>query len=326
MRMLSQPARTLLLLLAVICACATPQTQQPGWLTGSADHPRYWRAAFIAEAGRSESSAAEAEARAKARVVERIGSRFAHGELIRIVDREQLGGVFHALAALDRAQADAVLARDVQQEAASFAAITDRALLARERQKPGDFALAAAEADRLRPKLDASFALRRTVLGHPAPDEASFQKRRNALIAAEADARTRRVIEVRVEGGSRQLRNLAVGSVRKLGLRAVEGLRCEDAAEWAAQDTTELVFEPDEVCGEASPGERCEVAIRVHSRACAGGGEGEGRVQLVRGVHRSDREQARAAAWSRITGPLMEAAVRDALKGAAYVQCTAPDC
>ncbi|HXN81647.1 MAG TPA: hypothetical protein VN883_04170 [Myxococcales bacterium] len=326
MRMLWHPARPLLLSLALFCACATPQAQQPGWLTGSADHPRYWRAAFVAEAGRSESSAAEAEAQARARVAERIGSRFAHGELIRIVDREQVGGAFYALAALDRAEADAALARDVQQEALSFAAVADRALFAREQQKSGDFAVAAAAADRLRPKLDASFALRSAVLGHAAPDDARFQKRRSALLAAEAEARTRRVIEVRVEGGSRQLRKLAVASVRKLGLRAVEGLRCEDASEWAAQDTTELVFEPDEVCGEGNPGEHCEVAVRVHSRACAGGGEGQGRIRLVRGVHPSDREQARAAAWGRITEALVEAAARDALRGAAYIQCTSPDC
>jgi hypothetical protein len=326
MRMLSCLASRPLLSLALFCACATPQTQQPGWLTGSADHPRYWRSAFIAEAGRSESSAAEAEAQAKARVAERVGSRFAHGELIRIVDREQLGGAFYALAALDRAQADAALVRDVQQEALSFATLADRALLGRERQRSGDFAVAAAEADKLRPKLDASFVLRRTVLGTAAPDEARYQKRRGALLAAEADARSRRVIEVRVDGGSRQLLKLALGSVRKLGLRAVEGLRCEDASEWAAQDTTELVFEPDEVCGEANSGERCEVAVRVHSRACAGGGEGEGRVQSVRGVHPDDRERARTAAWGRITEALVEAAVRDALKSAAYIQCSSPNC
>src|SRR3984893_9799263 len=194
MRILSRLAGRTLLSLALLCACATPQTQQPGWLTGSADHPRYWRSAFIAETGRSESSAAEAEAQAKARVAERVGSRCAHGELIRIVDREQVGGAFYALAALDRAQADAALARDVQQEALSFAAVADRALFAREQQKSGDFAVAAAAADRLRPKLDASFALRSAVLGHAAPDDARFQKRRSALLAAEAEARTLRGI------------------------------------------------------------------------------------------------------------------------------------
>jgi hypothetical protein len=320
MRILSRLAGRPLLSLALLCACATPQTQQPGWLTGSADHPRYWRSAFIAEAGRSESSAAEAEAQAKARAADRVGSRFTHGELIRIVDREQVGGAFYALAALDRAQADAALARDVQQEATSFAALADRALLARERQRSGDFAVAAAEADKLRPKLDASFVLRRKVLGVAAPDEARYQKRRDALLAAEADARSRRVIEVRVDGGSRQLLKLAVGSVRKLGLRAVEGLHCEDASEWAAQDTTELVFEPDEVCAEANQGARCEVSVRIHSRACAGGGEGEGRVQPVRGLHPTDREGARTLAWTRLTEALIEAAIRDALKTAAYIQ------
>ena len=343
----------------VLCGCATARPLPAFFISGSIDAPQAPRARFIAAVGTSTTSATDADAQAHANVSGRISSRlsaetddflrastaggesqtvtqrvrvttnFAHDELIHVVEREVQRGTFYALAALDRAEADAVLARDVQQDSVNFAAFANRALIARAQGKPGDFASAASEADKLRSTLDAAFIERRAVRGSPGADEEKFRQLRDQLLGAEADARTRRVVEVRVDGaiGQEKLLKLAVSAVRKLGLRVATGMKCEDASEWSAQDTTELVLEPVERCGEGELGERCEVSVRLHARGCGGGGEGEGRIGLVRGMNPSDRERARASAWKRaLTEPVVDAAVRDALKGAAYLSCGAAGC
>jgi hypothetical protein len=55
------------------------------------------------------------------------------------------------------------------------------------------------------------------------------------------------------------------------------------------------------------------------ARACSGQTAGEGLIPQVRGVHPSDTEKARNAAWNRVTESAVETAVRDALKGAISV-------
>ena len=350
----------LLLAALAVCGCATAPPLPAFFTSAGLDAPRFPRTRFIAEVGTSTTSAGDADAQAHAQVSGRISSRlsaetddflrassargesqtvtqrihvttsFAHDELIHVVQRDARDGTFYALAALDRAEADAALARDAQQDAVNFAAFADRALLARAQGNSGDFASAAREADKLRGALDAAFIERRAVRGEPCADEEKFRARRDRLLAAEADARTRRVVEIRIDGpGARdKLLKLAVAAVRKLGLRVAVGMKCEDASAWSAQDATELVLEPEEVCGEGELGERCEVSVRLHARGCgSGGGAGEGRIAQVRGLNPSDRDRARASAWKRVlTGPVVDAAVRDALKGAAYLSCDAAGC
>lgn len=312
---------------AAVCACAGAPPA-PSWTAG-ADQAASTRERSISAVGKSERGAAEADEAARGKVAARVappGGRFAHPELIRVTAREQERGVSYSLAALDRSEADAALSRDVQAEAARFAALADRALRARELGKSGEFGVSADAADRLRSRLEASFAARRAVLGQPAADEAAFLARRNALAAAEAQAAARAVVEVRADGGPPQLLPLALSAVRKLGLRAVEGVRCEDASEWAAEDTTELVLEPDEACAGGAEGERCAVSVRVHARGCKSG-QGEGRVAQASATHPDDRRRARATAWARaLDATAVEAAVREALHTATYLSCRGPGC
>lgn len=312
---------------ALGCACAGAPPA-PSWTAG-ADQPASARERAVSAVGRSDRDAAGADLAARGKVAARVappGGRFPHPELIRVTAREQDGGAFYALATLDRAEADATLARDVQPEAARFALLCDRALRARGIGRSGEFGTAAQAADLLRPRLDASFAARRAVLGQPAADEAAFLARRQALAAAETEAAAHAVVEVRADGGPPQLLPLALAAVRKLGLRAVQDVRCEDASEWAAEDTTELVLEPDETCAAAAEGERCAVSVRVHARGCKSG-QGEGRVAQASATHPDDRRRARAAAWAHaLDAASVEAAVREALKTATYLSCRGPGC
>ena len=249
-------------------------------------------------------------------------THFERADLIAIVDRADSGGTFYARGALDRGHADAELQRAQAGELVSFNQFASAALQASQEGKPGDFATANGRCAGLIAPLDASFIVRRAVLGHVADDERQFLVARNALLKAAAEAESHRVIEVRVDGEpSPVLLEMAVSALRKLGLRVGENQTCAQVTDHPAE-ATELVISPEENCGEGSLGEKCEVAVRLHARGCQGGGEGEGRTPQMRGIHPSDRDRAKAAAWKRITPETMESAVGQALRSAQVLECT----
>ncbi len=239
-----------------------------------------------------------------------------------MIDRAEVNGTFYARAVLERARTDGELQRAQAAELVSFTQYANAALEASKAGRPGDFATAGARATRLIASLDASFIVRRAVLGRASDDERAFLSQRNALLQALAEADSHRVIEVRIEGApSAQLLEFAVAAVRKFGLRVGENQTCAQVTDHPAE-ATELVLSPEETCSEGSLGEKCEVAVRLHARGCQGGGEGEGRTAPVRAIHPSDRERARAAAWKRVTADTVESAVGEALRGAQVLACT----
>ena len=174
--------------------------------------------------------------------------------------------------------------------------------------------------------LDATFIVRRALLGRPSEEEREFASARNALLKVAAESESHRVVEVRIEGApAPQLLQLAVAAVRKLGLRVGENQTCAQVTDHPAE-AAELVLSPEETCSEGSLGEKCEVAVRLHARGCQGGGEGESRTAQMRGMNPSDRERARAAAWKRVDAQVVEGAVGAALRSAQVVECSASGC
>ena len=340
-----QNCRAVTLVVALLTGCAAPQRTVPVYLRAAdAESPRHPRSRFVT-ATASASSAQQADARAQAGVAQQISasikveiaswaqtsgaadaqnyvekiklnSSFAHGELVHIAERAQDDSGFYALAVLERGEAEAALARDVAADETRFAAAADRALAARRERKAGEFSTAAAEALAGLPVVEASYLLRRAVLRRPSAAESAHLARRNALLSALVDARSRRVVDIRVEGTpSKSLLQRAVSAVQRLGLRVAEGKGCSAQPNEAQADSTELVLSADETCGDGSFGPKCEVNVRLHARGCGGGGEGEGRIAQAKGAHTEDRERARAKAWEKITDALVEEAVKAALRG-----------
>ncbi len=330
------------------CASAPPQKPLAAYFRSHEAAPQYPRQRFLSAAGESSVSGEEAEGRARAGVAQQISasiqveqeqwarasgaqgssneashylekiqlrSDFSHAELVRIAERAQDGGTFYALAVIDRAEGEAALARDVAADEQRFAAAADRALAARLEQRAGEFNVAAAEAQGALPAVESSYVVRHALLRTASAAEQAHLARRNALISALAAARSRRVVDVRIEGaGNPTLLQRAVAAVQRLGLRVAEGKGC-GLASGEGQDATELVLMPEVVCGDGSFGPRCDVSVRMHARGCAGGGEGEGRIAKATGAHVADRDRALLKAWEKVTDALVDIAVRDALKG-----------
>jgi hypothetical protein len=198
---------------------------------------------------------------------------------------------------------------------ASFRAAAESARKARAEQDPGAFGTAAAEAAKIRPRIDSSFIVRRAVAGRPAPEESEYVGLRNQLLVLIEEARARRVVGVVVKSaGADNLADFAVNAVKRLGLRP-DAAGCATRDRKDLPDATELDVTPEEKCSEGSLGERCEVVVRLVAQACSGGVSGVATVATVRGIHPSDRERARRLAWDKVTAQAVEAAVRDALKG-----------
>ena len=335
--------------LALICSagCASaPVKPLPAYLRASEPVvPRFPRSQFIAAVGTSTKTPEEAVQRARAGAVQQVSSQiqveiehwaseaqgteasrflekirstsaFVHAELIRVAEQAELEGTFYALAILDRAEAEAALARDAAADESRFRAAADRALLARAEHKAGEFAVASSEAQAALPGVESSYVVRRAVLRGRSPSEAAHVQLRTSLIQALVEAHSRRFVDIRLAlGENPALMQRAVAAVKRLGLRVAEGRGCDAQAEEARLDATELVLTPEESCGDGSFGPKCEVNIRLHARGCSGGGEGEGRIAQLRGAHTTDRERARAKAWEKVTDQVVESAVREALRG-----------
>jgi hypothetical protein len=346
--------RTLLVcagLLAVACASAKPL---PAYVTNPID-PKFPSARFIVEYGTSTVSAGDAELIARAKIAQDLKSEisaevrsyvgqlegkesqrasdeivqrtsFERNDLVRPVDAQQVNGTFYSRVALERGHADAEYARAQSSDLTGFSKYAELALQAAKEGKTGDFATAHSRAQHLIPQLDSSFVMRRSILGHPSDDERQFVLTRVLLQKAAADIDTHRVVVIRVEGlPSPLLMQLAVAAVRKLGPRVGEDQTCAQLPEHQAE-ATELVLSPEETCGESTLGERCVIAIRLHARGCTGSGDGEGRIGPMPGIHPSDRDRARAAAWKRVTPDAVELAVGQALRGAQVVGCSGAGC
>jgi hypothetical protein len=248
-----------------------------------------------------------------------VRSSFERADLIRLVDRAREGELFYAYAALERAATDRELAAGMSGDLASFRAAAESARTARAGQDAGVFGVAALEAAKIRPRIDAAFIVRRAITFRPAAEEGEYVSLRNQLLALIEEARARRVVGVVVKNaGGGHLADFAVNAVKRLGLRP-DASGCASRERKDLTDATELDVTPEEKCSEGSLGERCEVVVRLVASACAGGTSGAGTVATVRGVHPSDREKARRSAWDKVTPQAVEAAIRDALKGTILV-------
>lgn len=337
-------------LVALACSGAK-LTPLPAYYTAAnVDHPRFPHARYLTGSAFSAASQEEADRRAMAQVSEQINaqlesetssfqqftsktgdtaesvtsrvsvrSSFDRADLIRVVEREKQGDTFYAYAALDRAATDRELAGAANADLASFRAAAESARKARAEQDTGVFSTAAAEAGRIRPRLDSSFIVRRAVAGKPAAEESGYVTLRNELLVLLEQARARRVVGVVLRNaGVGHLADFTVNAVKHLGLRP-DNASCEKRDKKDLTDATELAVEPEENCSEGSLGERCEVVVRLTAQACSGGTSGAGTVAMVRGVHPSDRDKARKSAWDKVTQQAIEAAVRDALKSAIQI-------
>ena len=339
------------IVLATVACAGAPARPLPAWYTAAnADHPRFPHGRYLTGVGLSSAGAQDADERAKANVSAQISaqlvsetssfqkfssrtgdtsetvssrvsvrSNFERADLIAIVERERLGETFYSYAALDRAITDRELGNQASADLASFRAAAENARRGRAELKSGVFSTALSEAARLRPALDASFIVRRAVVGRPASEEPGYLGLRNELLALLEDARAHRVVGVVMKNsGNGHLADFTVNAVKRLGLRP-DSSSCEKRDRKDLTDATELEVAPEENCSEVSLGERCEVVVHLTAQACAGGTAGAGTVALVRGVHPSDRDKARKSAWDKVTPQLIEAAVRDALKSAIQI-------
>ena len=337
-------------LCAAACAGAKMMPLPAYYSAANVDHPRYPHGRYLTGVGLSAASAQDADERAKANVsaqisaqlqsetssfqqftsktgdtTESVSSRvsvrssFDRADLIAIVDRMQLGETFYSYAALDRAASDRELGNGASADLASFRAAAGNAKQARAEQSSGVFSSALSEAARLRPALDASFIVRRTVAGRPSPDEAAYLGLRNELLTLLEEARAHRVVGVVLKNaGNGHLVDFTVNAVKHLGLRP-DSASCAARDRKDLTDATELEVAPVESCAEGSLGERCEVVVHLTAQACSGGTAGAGTVAMVRGIHPSDRDKARKSAWDKVTQQAIEAAVRDALKSAIQI-------
>jgi hypothetical protein len=341
-----------ILIALTLAACSgAPVKPLPAWYTAAnADHPRFSHTRFITGVGLSAVSPQDADERAQANVSAQISaqlqsetssfqqytsktgdtaeqvsnrisvrSSFDRADLIRIVEREKQGDTFYSYAALDRGATDREMQNAASADLASFKAAADNARQARALQNTGVFSTAASEAARVRPRLDASFIVRRAVAGRPAVEEAGYVSSRNELLTLLEEARAHRVVGVLLKNaGNGHLVDFTVNAVKHLGLRP-DSASCEKRDKKDLTDATQLEVEPEENCMEGSLGERCEVVVHLTAQACAGGTSGAGTVAMVRGVHPSDRDKARKSAWDKVTPQAIEAAVRDALKSAIQI-------
>jgi hypothetical protein len=341
-------------ILTALCAAAcagAPAKPLPSFYTAAnADHPQYPAQRFITASGLG-SSPEDADQRAKANVSARISAQlqsetssfqqyssksgdtaesvtsrvsvrsdFDRADLIAIVDRQQQGTTFYSFAALDRAAADRELGSGAGADLETFRAAAANAKRARAEQTTGVFSTALSEAAKLRPRLDASFIVRRAVVGRPAAEEAGYLGLRNELLSLLEEARAHRVVGVVVKNaGSGRLVDFTVNAVKRLGLRP-DSASCKKRDKQELSDATELEVVPQENCFEGSLGERCEVVVHLTAQACAGGTAGAGTVAMVRGIHPSDRDKALKSAWDKVTQQAIEAAVRDALKSAIQIE------
>ena len=342
----------LIALVSVCSACGGAKVVPlPAYYTAAnIDHPRFSHQRYITGVGLSGVSAQDADERAQDNVSARISaqlqsetssfqqftsktgdtaelvtsrismrSSFDRADLIQIVERERQGDTFYSFAALDRAATDRELGTAANADLASFRAASESARRARAEQSTGVFATAASETARIRPRLDASFIVRRAVAGRPAPEEADYVGLRNQVLALLEEARAHRVVGVVLKNaGSAHLVDFTVNTVKHLGLRP-DSASCEKRDRKDLTDATQLEVEPEENCSEGSLGERCEVVVRLVAQACSGGTSGAGTVSMVRGVHPSDRDKARKSAWDKVTQQAIESAVRDALKSAIQI-------
>ena len=341
--------------LAAAIACAgTPAKPLPGYMVNAAaaDNPRYPRARYLVAVGISSASFEDAAAKAQAEIAAQISaqvqsevasfqgfvagsgeservtqnisvkSAWKHAELILVVEREQRRGAYYAYAVMDRAEADQAIARDQEPEQQRFQLAVQAALDARKAGRVGDFWTAERGARGAQPAVEASWLLRRALMARPAPGEAEYRQARTALETALAEARARRVVDVVLQGAADQrLVEYAMKAVRGLGIGHVETKGCEARRAGGEQllDATELLLAPRETCSQGSLGEKCEVQAQIVARGCASGGVGEGTVAAVKAIHPSDGDKARKAAWAKVTYQAVDAAVRDALKGAVAI-------
>lgn len=340
--------RGFFVLLACV-ACASAPVSLPAYFSAARSaHPGYPASRYITGVGISSASVDDADARAREAVAAQISARvesetssfqqyttrggtsetvtsrvsvrtsFDRADLIRIVDRARGEGGFYAYAALDRAGADRELASAMSADLASFTAAARSAMRAREAHDSGVFASAAAEASKLRARIDSAFIVRRAIAGQAA-EEAGYVPLRNQLLALAEEARAHRVVGVLVKTpAAGRLADFTLNAVRRLGLRP-DGAACAARERKELADATQLEVTPEETCTEASLGERCEVVVRVVAQACAGGNSGAGTVAAVRAIHPSDREKARRSAWEKVTPQAVESAVREALQGAVQI-------
>ncbi|MFN2549366.1 MAG: hypothetical protein ABR567_18235 [Myxococcales bacterium] len=339
----------LIVILAAACGGAPVKPLPAYYTAANVDHPRFPRSRYVAGIGLSTLGAEDADQRAAVNVSAQISAQlqsetssfqeytsktadtaervrstssvrtsFDRADLIRVVERERQGETFYSYAVLDRAATDRELANAAGADLASFNAAAESAMKARADGDTGVFSTAASEAARIRPRLDASFIVRRAVAGRAA-EEAAYVTLRNELLALLEQARARRVVGVVLRNnGNGHLADFTVNAVKHLGLRP-DTAPCDKRDKKDLTDATMLEVDPEENCSEGSLGERCEVTVHLVAQACAGATSGAGTVALVRGVHPSDRDKARKSAWDKVTQQAIEAAVRDALKSAIQI-------
>jgi hypothetical protein len=338
--------RLLICLCAAACAGAKVDLA-PWYSAANVDHPQFPHARFITGVGLSTAGADNADQRAQANVSEQISaqlqsetssfqqytsksgetseavqsrvsvrSSFDRADLIHVVDRARQGDTWYAYAALDRSAAAREMASAASGDLARFRSAAENASRARAEGDSGVFNTAVHEATLVRPRLDSNFIVRRALTGRPAPEEPAYVGDRNTMLALIESARAHQVVGVVLKNaGNGHLGDFTVNAVKHLGLRP-DTASCDRRDKRDATDATELDVAPEENCSEGSLGERCEVQVHMVALACSGGTSGEGTVQMVRGVHPSDRDKARKSAWDKVTPQAIEAAVRDALKSA----------
>ena len=337
--------KNILFACVVLAGCGGAQIALPAYYTAVVDNPKYPSFRFITGVGISSASQLAADQDAVQKVVTQISaqvesetssfqqftsktgdttenvtnrvsvrSNFDRADLIAIVERAKQGDTFYSYAALDRVATDKEMAAKATAVLASFRSAAETAKKARAQQETGVFSTAAAEAAKIRPRLDSTFIVRRAVVRRPAAEEAGYVSLRNELLALLEEARARRVVGVVLKNsGNGHLGDFAVNAVKHLGLRP-DAATCDKRPAGQSADATELEVDPEENCSEGSLGERCEVVVHLIAQACSGGTSGAGTVAMVRGVHPSDRDKARKSAWDKVTPQAVEAAVRDALK------------
>jgi hypothetical protein len=338
--------RRLFCLQLALLGCAAEKPLPPWYTAVDVDHPRFGRARFITGVGLSSLSADDADARAKAAVGNSISSNveselssfqqltsaagtaetftqrvsitseFGRADLIQVIERARQGRMFYSFAALDRDATARELAAQANADLATFRTAAGTAKQALAEREMGVFGSAAGEAQRLQARLDASFVVRRAIVGHASAAEADYVPVRNELLSGIEGARARRVVGVLFsKGAAGHLGDLAINAVKNLGIRP-DAKACKDRDAAGRPDATELAIEPEESCREGPLGERCEIVVHLIAQACSGHASGAGTVPQVRGVHPNDPEKARRSAWDKVTAQAVEAAVRDALKSA----------
>ena len=216
------------------CACASAPLAGHLRDPENIPHPACPPARFVVGVGASVDGREEAEARARAAVVRRLGSeiavatdrmvelsrkdgvlstdrtlrqrfkeeaKFRHGELVALVGEPALhDGQTYAFACLDRAIAAATLERELDRPLAAFDEAAGRAERAAGQGAHAPFAAAHREAAALAPGVLVLLGQLHAVLGAPPAAEAPFRERWKQLFVREQELRASVAVRLHVQG------------------------------------------------------------------------------------------------------------------------------